>query len=355
MDIKYLCLVNKKLDYLIVGQGLAGTFLAFQLLKEKKQFVVVDQGHESSSSMIAAGIINPLVLKRLTITWRADEFLSYNASFFDELEQFLGKQYLFKTPIEKLVASNDEENFWEHRFHKADLEKYIDRKLSLPSSDMSLSGAFKIGKVKQTSWLNISKLLTDFREVLKSRGLLIEKSFDFNAINQDQTYGDISFKRIVFCEGANATKNPFFKDLPFSLNKGQLITISSEELVLRSILKKQVFVLPVGGKRFKVGATYSWRWEDEKPEKEKTETLKKQLSEMLDVPYKIVENVAGVRPAVKDRRPLIGQHKQYKNYFIFNGLGSRGCFMAPLLAKELLDHIEHTKPLHKEVEISRFD
>ena len=347
--------MNKKLDYIIVGQGLAGTFFAFHLLKQKKQFIVVDQGLKNSSSMIAAGIINPLVLKRLTLTWRADEFLTYNCLFFEELEQFLDKKYLFKTPINKLVSSEEEEKFWEHRFEKASLGQYIDKELKRPPTDVPLSGRFKLGRVKQTSWLNISELLTDFRNTLKQKGLLVDKLFDYNAIDQNQIYENYPFERIVFCEGSKAIENPFFKHLPFSLNKGQLLTINAEKLKLNSILKKQVFVLPLESKRFKVGATYSWKWENEKPEEEKTKTLKTQLNKMLDVSFKIVENVAGVRPAVKDRRPLIGQHKHHKNYFIFNGMGSRGCFMAPLLAKELLNHIEHNKPLHKEVEIDRFD
>ena len=197
--------------------------------------------------------------------------------------------------------------------------------MDFPSRGVPLSKEYKVGKVKQTSWLNISKLLIEFRGVLKDKGLLIEKQFDYKLIDltnaKGHAYEGINFENIIFCEGANVVKNPFFKHLPFSLNKGQLITINSEKLELKSILKKQVFVLPIGSKQFKIGATYSWKWENEKPESDKTESLKKQLSDMLNVPYKIVEAVAGLRPAVKDRRPLIGRHKHYENYYIFNGMG----------------------------------
>jgi len=346
--------VDKKVEYLIVGQGLAGTFLAFELLKQNKQIVVVDQGHENSSSMVAAGIINPLVLKRLTLTWRADEFLNYNSTFYSELEAFLGGKYHFKTPIVKLIASKEEEEFWVHRFYKADLEKYIEKEIEQAADTLKLAQKFNVGKVKQTSWVNISKLLLDFRAYLKKEGILIEENFDYKSIKNQGQYKSIAFEKLVFCEGAMAINNPFFNYLPFSLNKGQLLTIKSEELAFDYILKKKVFILPIGNRNYKVGATYSWKWQDEKPEEEQSKLLQSQLNEMLDVPYKKVKLEAGIRPAVKDRRPLVGAHELHKNYYLFNGMGSRGCFMAPLLANELVQNIEEGKQLHPEVLLSRF-
>ena len=155
--------MEKELDYLIVGQGLAGTFLAFQLLFAKKRFLVVDEGFENSASYIAAGIINPIVLKRLTITWRAEEFLQYNPSFYKRIESFLGSEYFYEKPLEKLISSSEEEQFWEHRYENSPLSDFIEKDLKNSDKSAYPTQNFKVGSVKQTSWLDIGRLLIDFR------------------------------------------------------------------------------------------------------------------------------------------------------------------------------------------------
>lgn len=347
--------MNKQIDYLIVGQGLAGTFLAFQLLQRKKSFLVIDQGHETSSSFVAAGVINPLVLKRLTKTWRANDFLKYNTAFYNKLETLLNKKYHFEIPVQKLISSKDEEYFWQHRFEKDELESYIDKNLTNLSSKIPSPFPFKVGTVKQTSWLNISELLKDFRSFLIKENMIINTTFNYSELKAN-LYQGITYKKIVFCEGANVVNNPNFNYLPMGLNKGQLFTIESEQLATTNILKKKVFILPQQKRnQYKIGATYSWQWDDLKVEEMKTELLKKQLAEMISAPYKIIKTEAGVRPASRDRRPLVGQHPKNNDQYIFNGMGSKGCFMAPLLSSEFIDFTEYTKALHPEMDIKRFN
>lgn len=345
--------MKKKVDYLIVGQGLSGSFLAFQLLQQQKSFLVVDQGLNFSSSYIAAGIINPIVLKRLTKTWRVEEFLSYNPNFYSQLEGFFKKSYLFSIPMDKLISSEEEEVFWRYRFDNFALEKYIEEFLEEGNNPSHYTSNFKRGKVKQTSWLNISAVLEDFRKYLKDTNQILESSFDYSALSQN-AYMGIEFKQVVFCEGSNAINNPYFKHLPFALNKGQLITIKCDELESSSILKKKAFLLPVGNNLFKAGATFAWSWENNYIEQEKTDLLKQQVEEITTSDYTVIDEVCGIRPASRDRRPLMGRHTEYRNYYIFNGMGSKGCLMAPLLTQELLQFVEEEKELHKEATIDRF-
>lgn len=346
--------MKRNVDYLIVGQGLAGTFLAYKLLKNKRSFVLVDKGLHSSSSFVAAGLINPLVLKRLTLSWRAKEFLAYNENFYADLEAFLQKEYRFKVPIEKLISSADEELFWSKRFEKEELSDLMEKDLGEINASIKAPVPFKVGKVKHTSWVHISDLLTDFRSYLQKKNLLIEDDFKHQEIENSKYYGDITFSKIIFCEGAKLTENPFFNYLPYSLNKGQLLTIRSKDMPQQNILKKKVFILPYQNDLFKVGATFSWKWESEDPEEEKTKQLCSFLEEITSLPYEIVNVEAGIRPSVKDRRPLLGKHPQFSNYYLFNGMGSRGCFMAPLLVDEFFEYLEKGKTLHPEMDIERF-
>ena len=50
-------------DFIIVGQGIAGTCFAFELLKQNKTFVIIDHYTPNTSSRVALGVYNPLVLK----------------------------------------------------------------------------------------------------------------------------------------------------------------------------------------------------------------------------------------------------------------------------------------------------
>lgn len=351
--------MKKQVDYLIVGQGLAGTFLAFQLMQQNKTVFIVDKGHKYSSSRVAAGVINPIVLRRYTITWRAKEFLKYNTSFYKRLDQFLGKQYHFEIPIEKLIASEEEKQFWEKRYQEKEVQEFIEEKLEAVDKAFQPSKDFLVGKVKNTSWVNISGLIHAFRSYLVSKNDLLEEGFDHSFLKSN-TYKNINFKNIVFCEGANGKQNPLFSDLPFSLNKGQLVTIYSDFLPENRLLKKKVFTLPVSKKEFKVGATYAWDWNRESEEKahvldpEKSELIKEHLEEITRSEYKILKEEVGIRPSIKDRRPLIGQHREYKNIYIFNGMGTRGCFMAPLLAEEFISFSDNGVSLHPETDIKRF-
>lgn len=352
-------MMDKKVDYLIIGQGLAGSFLAFQLLQQSKSVLVIDEGLQFSSSYIAAGVINPLVLRRYTKSWRAEEFLKYNSSFYDSVEALLNKKYLFSTPIKKLISSPDEENFWKVRLKKEDLSAFMAENLLETNNSALLKGNFKTGLVKQTSWLNISAFLTDFRAYLVKEKLLLDEVFNYDQL-KNQSYKNISFNKIIFCEGANALKNPLFPANAFSLNKGQLMTIKSTEMQTEDILKKKVFILPTAKNEYKVGATYSWKWENVSEngsyevEEEKSAKLKEMLKEMCDVEYTILEENAGVRPAVKDRRPLMGQHPEKNRVFFFNGMGSKGCLMAPLLSKEFVDYLDQKAELNSKVKISRY-
>ena len=67
-----------------------------------------------------------------------------------------------------------------------------------------------------------------------------------------------------------------------------------------------------------------------------------------------MDHEAGVRPTTGDRRPLLGVHKDNHRLAFFNGLGTRGVMIAPLMAKKLYQFLENDQALDKEIDISRF-
>jgi glycine/D-amino acid oxidase-like deaminating enzyme len=75
---------------------------------------------------------------------------------------------------------------------------------------------------------------------------------------------------------------------------------------------------------------------------------------MLDCDFEIIDQLAGVRPTVRDRKPILGAHPEYKNIFILNGFGSRGVMAAPSLSKKLINLIFEKKEVDKEINLDRF-
>lgn len=352
--ISYFYSVNQ-VDYLIVGQGLAGTILATEVQNRGLSYKIIDAGVQFGSSYVAAGVINPLVLKRLTKSWRAKDFVDYNPPFYKKLNSDLGVNVYFENDLFKLINSEDEKTFWSKRYHEEDVSYFIDQKLQSLKNTEKWKSPFSIGRVRHCSWVDLKTLLNEFRLTYHSN--ILEESFDYDLLEIKEDgirYNETMAKRIVFCDGAKIMKNPFFSYIPMGLNKGELITIESKTLDLKEMHKKKVFVLPIKENVYKIGATFEWRWEYNGPTTKKREELVRDLNQLINVPYKIINHEAGVRPSVKDRRPLLGAHPHHQSIYLFNGMGSRGCLMAPLLSKELIDFIENDQELPKEVNINRF-
>jgi glycine/D-amino acid oxidase-like deaminating enzyme len=197
----------------------------------------------------------------------------------------------------------------------------------------------------------------------------MEEKFDYNllSINNDISYqskksaipplggrGAVRAKYIIFCEGFQVQHNPFFNFIPFQPAKGEQLKIYSEALKLNVIINKNIFIIPVGNNEYQVGSTYIWHDETEQvTDFGKNEILGK-LNKIILCDYKIIDEKAGIRPTIIDRRPVLGAHQIHKNMFIFNGLGTKGISLAPYFSKELLLHITENKPLDKEVDIARF-
>ena len=168
-------------------------------------------------------------------------------------------------------------------------------------------------------------------------------------------YNDIKAKKIVFCEGFGLKQNPYFKYLPMQEAKGELLTIYAPKLNIDFLIKAAVFVLPLGNDHYKVGATFNWKDKTLKPTQEGRSELVNKLNTFLTTPYTIIDQTAGIRPTVKDRRPLVGVHPKYKQLAILNGLGTRGVMLAPILAKQLFGFLEKGLSLDLSTSISRFD
>ena len=222
----------------------------------------------------------------------------------------------------------------------------------------SIKAPFGFGEVNATGRIDTQRLIESYRKFLLETSEYKEAAFDYEALVEDPEglrYHDIRAERIVFTEGFGIHKNPYFKHLPLEGTKGELITIHAPTLQLESILKSSIFVIPMGADLYLVGSTYEWTDKTNQPTAEAKSELLEKLEHLVSCDYEVVDQRAGIRPTVVDRRPLVGQHSDHKRLFVLNGLGTRGVLVAPSMAEALYNSIEKDTPLPEEIDINRFD
>lgn len=342
------------LDYIIVGSGLAGIAFAETLLQNHKSFVVFDN-HSQNSTKIAGGLYNPVILKRFSEVWNAKPQLQLADDFYKNIEAKLAIQVDFKLPIYRKFFSAEEQNNWFTASDKPNLTPFLSTAI-VYKKYTAIDSPFGYGEVLHTGYVDTELLLKKYHAYLNNLGLLQESAFNYDELqfHKDQIqYQNLKAKHVVFAEGFGMHANPFFKYLPLDGTKGELFIIKAPKLDLDVIVNTSVFILPLGNDLFKVGATYNWEDKTDLPTEEGKKELIDRIKEILTCDFEIVEHFAGVRPTVKDRRPLLGTHHLHKNIHILNGLGTRGVMLAPAMALDLYDYIENGKPLDKTIDIKR--
>ncbi len=343
-------------QFLIVGQGLAGSLLAYQMYKRGINFKIVASENIPRASDVAAGLFNPLVFKRLNMSWQADECLPMMNETYKELELFFDTKFLHQKQILKLLNEQESE-LWKGKMSKGGLKEYIQDL----SSDIDINGLkefHSFGSVAQSGHLELSKMIKELQVFFKKEGLFIEDQFVYEDLQIDAhqiVWKDIIANQIVFCEGYLGKDNPFFRDTGLNATKGELLEIRCKDLSEAYILNKNLFVLPVGNSHFKIGATYDWKNINHETTNEAQSELLKRFEDIVSLPYEVVKHYAGVRPTVMDRRPVLGSHPNHHNVHIFNGLGAKGVMLAPYLASKMIRFLtDENFNLPAEMNVSRF-
>jgi glycine oxidase len=344
-----------EVDYIVIGSGLAGISFCEQLRSNNKTFVVFDNASQQSSK-VAGGLYNPVVLKRFTSVWKSEEQLKTALPMYFKLEKELQVKLDYKIPVMRKFTSIEEQNDWFTASDKPLLNQYLSPKI-VKNDNAAIDAPFGFGEVLHTGRIDVKCLIKNYKSYLLAQGKFYEESFNYKTIQVEDggiRYKNIKAKKIVFAEGFGVTLNPFFQDLPLVPTKGELLIISAPDLDIDYVLKGSVFLIPLGNNLYIVGATYEWKdTSHSQTEKAKTELLAK-LKTVISCDFKVVDQVAGIRPTVKDRRPLVGQHIVHENMFVLNGLGTRGVMIGPYVAKRLYDFIESGIPLEIEIDIKRF-
>lgn len=343
-------------EYLIIGQGVAGSCFALKLLKEGKTFLLLDANQNKASS-VAVGIYNPVVLKRFSLIWNAEEQLRLMHKYFSEFEDLLGEKFIEKIPTYRILKNEDEIKTWNKKSAMPRLMPFLSDEIQ-NTENQKINSPFGYAEVRQTGRVELGKCISKFAEYLIKKKIYRNESFDYSELNiqEDKViYKDIQAQKIVFCEGFNVLNNPYFNYLPVIGVKGEVLEIETESEIPKAIWKAHNFLMPESGKTCLTASTYDREDLTYEPTEKGRVEMKQHLEEIYTGNYKITGQKAGIRPTIVDRRPILGNHPNYQNLYILNGMGTRGTLLGPQMTEFLYNFIEKEKPIDREADIRRFD
>lgn len=343
------------LDYIVVGLGLSGTAFCETLRRHNKSFVVFENNSQTSSK-VAGGLSNPVILKRFTVAWNAPVLMPVANTFYKGVAQLLEQQLLNDISVYRRFASVEEQNLWFEASDKSVLKDYLSPVL-VRNTNPALKVPFDFGKVNQAKRLDTVHYLKSYTAFLERTNCLVFESFLYEKLEDRNThvvYRELKARHIVFAEGFGLKQNPFFSYLPMQGSKGEYLIIKTDGLKEKNAIKSSLFIIPVGNDLYKVGANYDRNTTSMLPTEVTKQELRRKLDDVLDCSYEVVGHEAGIRPTVKDRKPLVGQHPVYKNLYVLNGYGSHGIMIAPWAASQLYEHIEMDVPIVPEINIDRY-
>ena len=347
----------KQTDFIIVGQGLAGTLLHSFLEKKGHSSMVIDPGHHHAASLVAAGIINPVTGRYYTKSWKIDELIPAAQATYHQLEKELNISIFQHRNILRSLFHQKDANDWALRMADPAYQKYMLTKVDPTDFLPWTQASFAYGELTHGAQVQLSVLVKAYRGKLLKNNDIVEEEFDYERLEVSESsfrYGAIESKQVVFCEGIGSTRNPFFNYLPFRGTKGEVLIIKIEEPEATKLLKHRLFLVPFGNQEYWVGSAYVKEYEDDLPTEEGRQKLLDQLQEVLNVPFEIVNHLSAIRPTVKDRRPFLGEHPTIPGMHIFNGLGTKGASLGPFFAQQMANFLDHDAPIDPLVNIERY-
>ncbi len=340
---------------LIIGQGLSGTFLCDALQKAGQSCFVVDEPRPFTASRVASGIINPVTGRRLVKTWMIDELLPFARTAYEALNEELQIQCIQQKGVIDFFPSAQMRLAFLDRFEQD--TQYLSLQKDTTDWSLYLHFDFDYGIFQPCYLIDVQALLDAYRTKLSGQNRLLESPFDIDQLIVQAAqvrYQHITADRIIFCDGNAGAANPYFKNLPFAPNKGEALIVDIPGLPSTHILKKGLSLVPWKEGLFWAGSSYEWQFDHDQPTGVFREKTIAQLNAFLKVPYTITDHLASVRPATLERRPFVGFHPLHPAIGIFNGMGTKGCSLAPYFASQFARHLAYAEPLSADADVQRF-
>jgi glycine oxidase len=349
------CIIENQVDYIIVGQGLAGSSLAMRLLERGKRIIVFDDPQMNRSSRVAAGLFNPITGMGIVKTWLAEELFASLTDFYCQCENLFSQKFFYPQMLYRPFYTAEEQNNWMAKSGENSVNRFIDQIFTQSHFGSEVHDEFGGILLKACGYLDVPCFLDAIKDFLIAKESYHHSYFNTEEVKHTMdgvSYQDIYAEKIIFCVGVH--DSPFFNWLGVRPLKGETLTIRSQK-DFSFIYNRGVYVVPTLGKSvYKTGATYELKDLTEAITAMGRAELEEKLRGLLKNPYEVIGQEWGIRPTTIDRRPMLGSHPELKNLVVFNGLGTKGVSLAPYFSSHLADWLIGKNEILREVNIARF-
>lgn len=343
------------IDVLVVGQGLAGSLLAWELIRQQFRVMVVDSGGENASQ-VAAGLINPVTGQRLVKSADVEELLPVAMACYRQLADQFKQEFFVPLQMLRILKNPRERQIAHQRLNDSAYQGFLqDYALTIPG----LNSPFGVLEQQKTGYLLTRPLLTVLRDFFVAKASYRQARLDYDDVELKPhlRWRDLQPKHIVFCEGYQALGNPWFGKLPFQPAKGEILSCHAGVNCPQQILNFGKWFIPLDRRHFRIGATFEPGILDTRPTEAARRRLLLELAAVCpDLhPVEVLAHQAGIRPATLDKQPFIGPHPLHKQLHIFNGFGAKGSLAIPWHARRFVDALTTQNPLPAPSHIQRYD
>ncbi|MFB6257070.1 MAG: NAD(P)/FAD-dependent oxidoreductase [Flavobacteriales bacterium] len=332
-------------DALIVGQGLAGSVLAWSFWEEGRDFRIVDRDEGAYCSQVAGGLIDPISPRLPTKAWLAELHFPEAERFYRRIESLTNTTFYHPRPVHRPYKDAEEKERWEKHAKKKGFDRFLwpksPRKIPGVKMDPDLGSA-----CFQGAFLDLPTFLAESSRTFSQKGLLQRSPFDPDRLIEHTDgweWNGLRSRTLILCQGTGIRECPFFKELPLRPNKGEILSIDMPDFPQAAILNRGFYAIPLGEGQVRIGATYDHEDLSPEPTSAKKEELLQRMEDWIRLPYRVLDHKAGFRPTTPDTRPYVGFHRKRKGVAIFNGLGSKGIGLAPYWAQRLREKLREGK------------
>lgn len=342
-------------DYIIIGQGISGTLLSFKMMQQNISHVVIDHSKPYTASKVASGVINPITGRRFVKTWMIDELMPFAKNTYKSIEQLLNISIFQETSVLDFHTTEQMQRAFDERAKSETV--FLNTNIEDEEFNKYFSIENGLGEIAPCYLIDLNVLIESWRNYLLKKEILIDSIFDEDEVIIDVNkvnYKNIEAKKIIYCNGVKAMQSKWFQHLPFAPNKGEALIVEILSLPKNHLYKNGITIVPWKENLFWVGSSYEWNYENENPSKSFKEKIETVLNEWLKMPFKIKEHLSSLRPTNTERRPFVGVLQHLPQIGILNGMGTKGCSLAPYFANELVNHLLTNESINKEVDVNRF-
>lgn len=339
--------MRQHIENVIIGQGLAGSAVAWTLHWAGQSVLLLDRAEPQTASRVAAGLITPVTGKRMVVSADYNQNFASAKNFYRRVETETGEAFYSEVEMLRLFEDEQRRAAFLERSDKAESLKISEWEGKVQAGQAVQQGI----RMRQAARLDTKRYLSATRRHFEELGSYRRTEWaegDYQYTERNGGKGSraavitlasqaVTTNRLIMCTGAATTK--LFPEVPNNPARGDILTVRIPDYDRPEVVHRSIWIAAENDGSQTVGSTYDWNNTSTAPTVKGRQEILGKLSRIVEGPVEVLEQVAAVRPTMRDYEPVLGQHQKWPNVFILNGLGSKGALKAPMLAKKLLAYM----------------